>query len=156
MYQERASRRVKPSGGFELWIWYFMRISGLVLVLLALGHLVVVHIMFNVETINYAFVADRWDEPGSGSFWRLWDLTMVVLAVIHGMNGLRQILDEYIVRPGWRKLMHTLVWTIAIVMIVPGSYAIFMFRRDEAYIRKHPRIAERIPAQRAVPAPPAK
>jgi succinate dehydrogenase / fumarate reductase membrane anchor subunit len=86
----QSGRRVKPAGGFELGAWYFMRISGLVLVLLALGHLLIVHIIFNVETINYAFVADRWTAPGWGVFWRLWDLAMVVLAVVHGFNGLRQ------------------------------------------------------------------
>lgn len=150
MSQQRSARRVKPSGGFELWLWYFMRISGLALVLLALGHLVIVHILFNVETINYAFVADRWEEPGSGYFWRLWDLAMVWLAVIHGLNGLRQILDEYIVRPGRRVAVKTLIGTAAVVLIVTGSYAILMFRRDEAYISKHPRIAERPAAGRMV------
>ncbi|SIO17031.1 succinate dehydrogenase / fumarate reductase membrane anchor subunit [Singulisphaera sp. GP187] len=132
-------RRVKPSGGFELGAWYFMRISGLTLVLLALGHLFIVHILFNVETINYAFVADRWTKPGSGFFWRLWDLAMVVLAVIHGLNGLRQILDEYIVRPGRRVIVHTLIWTVATVLVGMGSYAILMFEKDQEYIKAHPR-----------------
>ena len=44
------TRHLKPSGGFELAAWYFMRISGLVLVLLALGHLFITHILNNVET----------------------------------------------------------------------------------------------------------
>jgi succinate dehydrogenase / fumarate reductase membrane anchor subunit len=116
-----------------------MRISGLALVLLALGHLFIVHILFNVETINYAFVADRWTKPGSGFFWRLWDLAMVVLAVIHGLNGLRQILDEYIVSPGRRVVVHTLIWTVATVLVGMGSYAILMFEKDQGYIKTHPR-----------------
>ena len=135
-------RRVKPAGGFELWAWYFMRISGLVLVLLALGHLFIVHILFNVETINYAFVADRWTRPGTGFIWRLWDLAMVVLSVIHGLNGLRQILDEYIIRPGRRVVVHTLIWTAATVLVGIGSYAILMFEKDRDYIRANPRIGE--------------
>src|SRR3954452_15606853 len=106
-------RRIKPGGGFELAAWYFMRISGLALVLLALGHLFIVHILFNVETINYAFVADRWTKPGSGFIWRLWDLAMVVLAVIHGLNGLRQVLDEYVIKSSRRVILHTLIWTLA-------------------------------------------
>jgi succinate dehydrogenase membrane anchor subunit len=137
--RSNAGRRVKPGGGFELWAWYFMRISGLVLVLLALGHLFIVHILFNVETINYAFVADRWAKPGTGVIWRLWDLAMVVLAVIHGLNGLRQILDEYVVRPSRRVVVHTLIWTLATVLIGMGSYAILMFEKDTNYIRANPR-----------------
>jgi len=132
-------RRVKPGGGFELGMWYFMRISGLVLVLLALGHLFIVHILFNVEVINYAFVADRWTKPGSGFFWRLWDLTMVVLAVIHGLNGLRQVLDEYVTRPGRRLALHTVIWTAAVFLVGIGSYAILMFEKDHEYIKRHPR-----------------
>lgn len=135
-------RRVKPSGGFELGAWYFMRISGLVLVLLALGHLFIVHILFNVETINYAFVADRWAKPGSGFFWRLWDLAMVVLAVIHGLNGLRQVLDEFVVRPGRRVVVHTLIWMVATVLVGIGSYAILMFEKDTQYIKAHPRVGQ--------------
>lgn len=148
----KLGRRIKPSGGFELAAWYFMRISGLVLVLLALGHLFVVHILFNVETINYAFVADRWTKPGSGFFWRLWDLAMIVLAVIHGMNGLREILDEYVVRPGRRVLVHTLIWTAATILVGMGSYAILMFEKNQAYIQEHPRITES-PASVAVAVP---
>ena len=43
------TRHLKPAGGFELAAWYFMRISGLVLVFLALGHLFITHILNNVE-----------------------------------------------------------------------------------------------------------
>ncbi len=142
MAQYQAGRRVKPSGGFELAAWYFMRISGLALVFLALGHLFIVHILFNVETINYAFVADRWADPRTGFIWKLWDLAMVVLAVIHGLNGLREILDEYIVRPGRRVLAHTLIWTLATILVGMGSYAILQFQPDRSYIESHPRISE--------------
>ncbi|MBX6314851.1 MAG: succinate dehydrogenase [Isosphaeraceae bacterium] len=119
-----------------------MRISGLALVLLALGHLLIVHILFNVETINYAFVADRWAAPRVGFLWRLWDLAMVVLAVFHGCNGLREVLDEYIIRPNRRVVAHTLIWTVTTILIGLGSYAILMFEPDRAYIEAHPRITE--------------
>ena len=74
------------------------------LVFLALGHLFITHILNNVENINYEFVANRWADPASGVLWRLWDLTMINLAVLHGSNGLRQVLDEYVIGPGRRVL----------------------------------------------------
>jgi succinate dehydrogenase / fumarate reductase membrane anchor subunit len=135
-------RRVKPAGGFELRAWYFMRISGLLLVILALGHLFIVHILFNVETINYAFVADRWAAPRTGFIWRLWDLSMIVLAVVHGFNGLRQVLDEYVVRANRRVVVHTIIWIVTTILIAVGSYAILMFEPDYSYIRNHPRVSE--------------
>src|SRR5205807_1856831 len=74
----------------------------------------------------------------TGFLWRMWDFTMIVLAVGHGFNGLRQILYEYVTRPGRRVLTSTLIWMAAISLTGIGSYAIFMFQKDEAYVAKHP------------------
>ena len=80
-------RKVKPSGGYELAMWYFMRLSGLALVFLAVGHLFIMHIVNNVETINYAFVASRWTAPRTGFLWRLMDLSLITLAVTGTARG---------------------------------------------------------------------
>ena len=131
-----ARRKVKPANGYELWAWYFMRISGLVLIFLALGHLFITHIIHNVETINYDFVAGRWSDPSTGVFWRLWDLAMINLAVFHGFNGLRQVLDEYVHRPGIRKLFRTLVGASMMALMAIGTYAILMFQANTEYIQQ--------------------
>jgi succinate dehydrogenase / fumarate reductase membrane anchor subunit len=131
-----GGRKVKPSGGFELAAWFFMRISGLILVFLALGHLTITHILNNVESINYFFVSNRWANPKTGVFWRLWDLTMINLAVLHGFNGLRQVLDEYVTRPGRRVIVFTVIGIFAAALILIGTYAILMFRQDDAYLRE--------------------
>lgn len=134
MARSYGGRRVKPSGGFELAAWFFMRISGLILVFLALGHLFITHILNNVESINYYFVSSRWADPKTGVIWRLWDLTMINLAVIHGFNGLRQVLDEYVTKPGRRIIVRTLIWIVAIFLIGLGTYAILMFQKDSKYL----------------------
>ncbi len=139
----KLGRKVRPSGGYELFAWFFMRISGLVLVFLAVGHLFIMHILNNVETINYAFVASRWTAPRTGFIWRLWDATMIALAVIHGFNGLRQVLYEYVNRPGRRVVAGTLIWTLATVLITLGGYSILMFQPDTRYIEQHPLKLER-------------
>ena len=132
-----GGRKLKPAGGAELWWWYFMRISGLLLVFLALGHLLITHILNNVEAVNYKFVADRWADPNIGLVWRFWDVTMIGLAVLHGCNGLREILVEYIAGPGRRVLTSTLIWSLAIVLIGMGTYSILFFQKDETYLRKY-------------------
>lgn len=137
-----ARRKVKPASGYELWAWYFMRISGLVLVFLALGHLFITHIINNVENINYYFVASRWADPSTGVMWRLWDLAMVNLAVFHGFNGLRQVIDEYVHRPGIRKLYRTLVGLGMVGLMGVGTYAILMFQQDKDYIQQWKRARE--------------
>ena len=133
-----AGTRVRPSSGLELRAWYLMRISGLLLVFLAVGHLFIMHILNNVETINYAFIANRWAAPKSGAIWRMWDFAMITLAVGHGFNGLRQILYEYIAKPSLRMLVSTLIWLATVSLIAIGSYAIFMFQADTDYIKDHP------------------
>ena len=148
MASGRWGGKVRPSGGYELALWYFMRISGLVLVFLACGHLFIMHILNNVETINYAFVASRWTAPKTGFVWRLWDFSMITLAVIHGSNGLRQILYEYIGAPGRRVAVGTAIWGFAAALILLGSYAIFTFVPDQAYIEKHP-LKNRTPVREA-------
>jgi succinate dehydrogenase / fumarate reductase membrane anchor subunit len=134
--ERSLGRRVKPAGGMELRLWYFMRISGLVLVLLALGHLFITHILNNVETVNYIFVANRWANPRTGVFWRLWDLTMILLAVLHGGNGLRQVLDEYVTSPSRRVWVHTLIWSGTFLLMGIGTYAILLFQENKEYIKR--------------------
>ena len=69
-----------------------MRISGLALIVLVLGHLFIMNILDGgVHRINWGFVAGRWASP----FWQFWDLSMLWLAQLHGGNGLRTIIDDY-------------------------------------------------------------
>ncbi len=136
MSNSGIGRKVRPNGGFELAWWFFMRISGLLLVFLALGHLTITHLINNVENINYVFVANRWADPQTGWLWRLWDLTMINLAVLHGFNGLRQILWEQIISPGKRVIASTLIWGFAALLILVGSYAILLFQENKEYIQK--------------------
>jgi len=131
-----ARNRIKPTGGFELTAWYFMRISGLVLVFLAVGHLFIMHIANNVENINYAFVAGRWANPTTGWIWRLWDLGMIGLAMFHGFNGLRQILDEHVHGAKARVAMHTSIWAVMVTLLLIGTYAICMFEEDKEYVKQ--------------------
>ena len=50
--------RTGQRSNFELYSWLFMRISGLVLVFLVLGHLFIMNMLDGgVQRINFAFVA---------------------------------------------------------------------------------------------------
>jgi len=87
------ARAVRPRGSsFELWSWYFFRISGLLLVFLALGHVLIMHILNDVDVIDYQFIVDRWRAFG----WRVYDWLLLSLALTHGMNGLRIVIDDYV------------------------------------------------------------
>jgi succinate dehydrogenase / fumarate reductase membrane anchor subunit len=116
--------RERPVGGFELWAWLFMRISGLLLLILAVGHVLIMHLPAGgVGRVNFAFVAVRWDSP----FWRTWDWMMLMLALLHGVNGLRNITLDYVRQAGWRFAITTTFWTLMFVLMVLGTIIVVTF-----------------------------
>ncbi len=119
-----AYGRPKPSGGFEAWSWLFMRLSGLALLALALGHLIIMHLINNVDHIDYNFVAGRYN----GWFWRIYDLLMLVLAMFHGLNGVRILIDDYVHPPAWHRLAVGALHTIGGVFLLLGVYVVLFFQ----------------------------
>ena len=116
--------RPRPSGGFELYCWFFMRVSGLVLLLLALGHLAIMHLIHNIDSIDFQFVAKRYATP----FWRSYDLAMLILALLHGCNGLRTVLEDYCRRPALRVAFLSTLYVTCFVFLVIGSMVILTFQ----------------------------
>lgn len=116
--------RERPMGGLELWTWLFMRISGLVLLVLAVGHVLIMHLPGGgVSRIDFGFVAARWDNP----VWQTWDWMLLILALVHGVSGLRTITMDYVRKPGLRFAITTLFILIGFVMMVLGTVIIFTF-----------------------------
>ncbi len=119
----RAARS-KRATNFELYSWVFMRVSGLLLVFLVLGHLLVMHVVDGgVERVNFAFVAGRWSSP----FWRTWDLAMLWLAELHGTNGLRTIINDYAERDQTRFWLKMLLYVSTFLVVLLGTLVIFTF-----------------------------
>ena len=118
------ARRAARGNNFELYSWVFMRVSGLLLVFLVLGHLLVMHIADGgVERVNFAFVAGRWSSP----FWRTWDLAMLWLAELHGTNGLRTIVNDYAERDQTRFWLKMLLYVSTFLIVMLGTLVIFTF-----------------------------
>ena len=114
----------RPESGLELYAWIFMRISGLLLLFLALGHLLIMHIIHNVDHIDFQFVAARYATP----FWRTYDLLMLWFAMIHGVNGIRTVLADYVSARGWRVVSLASLYVLGFVLLTLGSLAILTFQ----------------------------
>src|SRR5260370_42212385 len=82
-------------GGFETFSWYFFRISGVILIFLVIVHLIIMHVTTDVRCTTYMFVSMRYSNP----FWRLFDWLLLTLALRHGLNGLRLLIDDYVRSP---------------------------------------------------------
>jgi succinate dehydrogenase / fumarate reductase membrane anchor subunit len=110
-------------GGFEAFSWYFFRFSGIALVFLALIHLFVNHVSTDVSCTSYQLVSLRYQNP----FWRLYDWLLLTLALLHGMNGLRIVVDDYVHSRGWRLSLQSLVAIVTIVFFMLGTITLITF-----------------------------
>jgi len=126
----RAARPKPEASGRERFWWYFMRLSGLALVFLALGHMFIMHVLVELthQEVNFAFVQSRWGTP----FWRIYDLLLLVLAFVHGANGTRVVIGDYVAHPTARRLLVGILLVISVIWLVLGMAVIAFFDPDAA------------------------
>ena len=120
-----AARPKPQASGRERFWWYFMRFSGLALVLLALGHMFIMHVLVGLTggEINFAFVQSRWGSP----FWRIYDFLLLLLAFIHGANGTRVVIGDYVANRTARSLLVGILLVLAGIWLVLGMAIILFF-----------------------------
>ncbi|MET1051084.1 MAG: succinate dehydrogenase hydrophobic membrane anchor subunit [Mycetocola sp.] len=122
----RSPVRPAPKKGinWEKWGWIYMRVSGVVLVVLIFGHLFVNLVVGDgVKAIDFAFVGGKWSEP----FWQWWDVTMLWLALIHGGNGMRTLVNDYARGPKLRIAFKAAILAAVVVLILLGTLVVFTF-----------------------------
>ena len=119
----RTTRRTGRTN-FELYGWVFMRASGVLLVVLIFGHLFMNLIDGEgISAIDFGFVAGKWASP----LWQVWDLLMLWLAMIHGANGVRTIINDYAERDGTRLVLKAVLALAFTAVVVLGTLVIFTF-----------------------------
>ncbi|MDR5683416.1 MAG: succinate dehydrogenase, hydrophobic membrane anchor protein [Armatimonadota bacterium] len=115
--------RARPNG-WEWLSWLYMRVSAVLLIGLVLGHLYIMHILNSTDTIDFDFVAQRFATP----LWRVYDLLILVLALTHGLNGLRGIVSDYTRSPRWRLFWNATIGTLGLVFGTLGALVLFTFQ----------------------------
>ena len=110
-------------GGFETFSWYFFRVSGILLIFLAIIHLFLNHVTTDVSCTSYQLVSIRYENP----FWRLYDWLLLTLALLHGMNGLRIVVDDYVRTRGWRLTLLSVVGVVTLVFFLLGTITLITF-----------------------------
>ena len=121
-------RRQPPIGGsnFELYAWFFMRVSGLFLVLLAAGNVFIMPVFIDTLNLDYDFVAARWDTP----YWRTFDWLLLALSILHGTNGLRIVMHDNIVNKLYRQVALYSLYFVSSVFFILGTYVLIAFVRE--------------------------
>ena len=113
----------RPKANFETWSWYFMRVSGLVLIFLSLLHFSITHIINDVVETDAEFVANRWSNP----LWRLYDWMLLTLALFHGLNGVRWIIEDYVRSPAKRAATKAVTYGVSFALFAYGTLVIVSY-----------------------------
>jgi succinate dehydrogenase / fumarate reductase, membrane anchor subunit len=120
----RTPASARKGTNWEKWGWIYMRVSGVVLVVLIFGHLIFNLLLGDgIKAIDFGFVGGKLADP----FWRVWDLLMLWLALIHGGNGMRTIVNDYATNQTLAKLFKGAIAVAVIGLILLGTWVVFFF-----------------------------
>ena len=119
-YDRSSSKR----NNFEMFAWLGMRLSGVVLVVLIFGHLFSnLMVGDGIHAIDFGFVGGKWANP----FWQVWDLLLLWLAMLHGANGIRVIIDDYAEKDRLRVWLKVILFAACAFVLLVGTLTIFAF-----------------------------
>ncbi|GAB4521008.1 MAG: hypothetical protein Fur0018_01130 [Anaerolineales bacterium] len=117
-----ATRQVKIPANYETTAWKWMRYSGILLIPLAWFHLILQDVITGVHKIDAAYVANRW----AMGFWQVYDILLLGFAFAHGMNGLRQVLRDFVHSDQAMRVVNIVLVVIWAALTFIGAYAIIM------------------------------
>ena len=119
----RSAQRTKQRSNFELYSWLFMRISGIVLVFLVLGHLLIMNVLdtalVRVSPEAYDLVIASYKTPIVNAL----EVGLVGAVLYHALNGLRVILVDFWSKgPRYQRQMTFAIGAVWVLLMVPGTY----------------------------------
>lgn len=116
-----AEARQAYSTNSELFWWVFMRVSGLLMVLLVFAHLVMNNLLINVADVDFEYVTRRLSIP-----WiKLFNTALLVLGMLHGANGLRYSIEDYNRKAGRRFTWKLVLWVFTILIMIIGLISLW-------------------------------
>ena len=118
-----TKRTVSSKQKFERTAYLFMRLSGIVLLFLAVGHVMIQLVLNDVHNLTLQFVADQWKSWG----WKAYDMLLLAFAITHGYNGLRNILEDYIHNEKLMRVIHYALAVFVVATVAWSAVAIITF-----------------------------
>lgn len=116
-------RQVQVESNRERYAYMFMRLSGVGLLVLAVGHMVIQHILNSSANLTIQFVAEQWNSWG----WKTYDLLLLAFAIPHGVNGLRNVLEDYVHNETAVKWINIVLAIFVVATLLWAGYAIMRF-----------------------------
>jgi succinate dehydrogenase / fumarate reductase membrane anchor subunit len=99
-----------------------MRYSGILMIPLVWGHIILQDVIVGVHAIDANYVAARW----GALFWQVYDIALLGFAFAHGMNGLRNVLTDFIRSQSVMRALNVLLFLVWLTLTVIGAVAIML------------------------------
>jgi succinate dehydrogenase hydrophobic anchor subunit len=113
-------RRQSRAGRGQLVTYLMVRLTGVLLAVLVIGHLVVTHVVTDVAHTDANFIAKRW----GSALWVTWDALMLAAALAHAGAGIWAAVEDYAREPTLRHRLHVTVIAVTVALFVFGAYVI--------------------------------
>ena len=115
-----TERTVKVRANYESVAWKWMRYSALLLIPLVWIHTILQDVVVGVHSMDLGYVAERWASIG----WRIFDGLLLGFAFAHGMNGVRQVLSDFIHSDTGRRILFWVLFILWLAIFVFGFVAL--------------------------------
>jgi succinate dehydrogenase membrane anchor subunit len=140
--QTTTEARGRTSGRFELYAWFFTRVSGILLLLMGAFSLAYANLaggrgyLDAAAQLRWAFFPISFHVSSTGvevtpnfanPFWQLYSFLVILFASTHGLNGIRVILEDYVTRPllqAWLRALLVVVWLFTLLAAI---FLIFVY-----------------------------
>lgn len=122
-------RRVQIPRNYDSIAWKWMRYSAILLIPLVWVHIILQDVIIGVHAINAEYVASRWGLL----FWQIYDILLLGFAFAHGVNGLRQVLRDYVRSDRVMRVISIILLVFWAILTFVGGYAIVMATRSALF-----------------------
>lgn len=113
--------RTQAHTNAELNWWIFMRVSGVVLVFLVLGHIYMTYVQVSEADATFDAVVNKLSQPA----WKLYDGLILGLSLLHGANGARYSIEDYVRSRPNRFWVKSLFYALVAAVFVFGVVGLF-------------------------------
>ena len=113
--------RAQSHSNAELNWWIFMRVSGVVLTFLILGHIWMTYVQVSEKDATFDAVVFKLQQPA----WKLYDWLILSLSLLHGANGARYSIEDYVRSRPNRFWVKSIFYTLIAALFVFGTVGLF-------------------------------
>lgn len=115
-----ATRRVRKINNLDSVAWKWMRYTGVLMLPLVWGHVLIQDVVVGVHAIDNAYVIQRW----SNVFWQVYDVLLLGFTFAHGINGLRQVANDFVHSQRARNILGWVLLVVWAIVTAVGAIAL--------------------------------